>query len=386
MSVTQPPAAPARSGSPVPGAPRDRKTLVYVCLQQTVQGQASHAHVHEIIRGLERRGWVVDLREIQADRSRPRSRLYFLWHYLKPQIALWLGRVPRADAMYIRADALALPAFLWARLRKIPVVQEVNGPHSDRLVAKPWLRPLAPILRALQRVQYRRSSALIAVTPRLAEWLRREAPGRQITIIPNGANIDLFHPGAPTTMSTPPRYVILVGLLARWQGVQLLLAALRQPEWPADVAVVVAGDGDERHRVEAAARTDARILYLGVVPYHDVPGLVAGSLAGLSLKTAVPGRTETGMSPLKLYETLACGVPAIVTDYHGQADVVRQHGCGIIVSQDDPAELARGVARVAAHEEQRQAWGDRGARAVREEHSWDRRAEVTDAVLRSVCQ
>jgi glycosyltransferase involved in cell wall biosynthesis len=349
-----------------------------------VEGQASHAHVHEIIAGLERRGWSVDLREIQADRTRPKGRWYFLWHYLKPQLKLWLSRSGRPDAMYIRADALALPAFLWARLGGLPVVQEVNGPHSDRLVAKPWLRRLGPVLAALQRYQYRRSAALIAVTPLLAAWLDQEAPGREVTVIPNGANSELFHPAARTSIPTPQRYVILVGLLARWQGVQLLLSALNDPSWPADVAVVIAGDGAERETIENAAKRDSRIHYLGVVPYREVPGLVARSLAGLSLKTAVEGRTETGMSPLKLYETLACGVPAIVTEYHGQASVVREHDCGLVVSQQDPSELARAVARVAANQVERQRWGRRGRQAVEENHSWDQRAGRIDQLLRSV--
>jgi glycosyltransferase involved in cell wall biosynthesis len=357
--------------------------LLYLCLQQTVEGQASHAHVHEIIAGLERRGWTVDLREIQADRRR-RGRLYYLWHYLKPQVKLWFSRSPRPDAVYIRADALALPAFLWARVRRLPVVQEVNGPHQDRIVAKPWLRPLEPVLGALQRYQYRRSAALIAVTPRLAGWLGREAPRTAVTIIRNGANAELFHPGATTTITVSPPYVILVGLLARWQGIDLLLSALRHPAWPPDIRLVIAGDGVERERIVEAARSDPRIRYLGVVPYREVAGLIAGSLAGLSLKTDVPGRTETGMSPLKLYETLACGVPAIVTEYHGQDDVVRDHDCGIIVSQVDPAALAKAVAQVAAGDAERKRWGANGRRAVEQFHSWDRRAGETDQLLRSV--
>ena len=382
MTATQPLEVALESGSVTPDT--RAMSLVYLCLQQTVEGQASHAHVHEIIAGLRRRGWSVALEEIQADRSRGHGRLYFLWHYLKPQLKLWLGAAPPADAMYIRADALACPAFLWARLRKLPVVLEVNGPHSDRLVAKPWLRPFGPLLARLQRFQFRRSAALIAVTPQLADWLRNEAPGRPVVVIPNGANTILFHPGAARPVGSPDRYVVLVGLLARWQGVRLLLAAKKHAAWPDDVSLVIAGDGAERETVVEASRNDPRIRYLGTVPYQAVPGLVAGSLAGLSLKTAVPGRTETGMSPLKLYETLACGVPAIVTDYHGQAEVVREHDCGIIVGQDDAAGLARAVARVATEENRRRGWGDNGRRAVKENHSWDERAGRTDQLLRSV--
>ena len=384
MTATKPNLAPVRGGLPararVPAVPR----LLYLCLQQTVEGQASHAHVHEIIAGLERRGWRVELREIKADRSGQHGRLYYLWHYLRPQVGLWLRPWTRADVMYIRADALALPSFFWARLRRIPVIQEVNGPYSDRLVAKPWLKPFGGLLAALQRFQYRRSAGLIAVTPLLGKWLQSEAPGTRVTLVPNGANTELFHPGAVPSIDIPERYVILVGLLARWQGVPLLLAAAEHPDWPSGVDVLIAGSGDERERVEAAARKNPRIRYLGVVPYRDVPGLVARSLAGLSLKTAVTGRTETGMSPLKLYETLACGVPAIVTEYHGQADVVRALECGLIVSQDDPAELARAVARVAANEEERSEWGRRGFEAVHREHSWDQRAGTIHDLVRNL--
>jgi glycosyltransferase involved in cell wall biosynthesis len=383
MTATQPHRSTLQSGRASP-VPSPGKRLLYLCLQQTVEGQASHAHVHEIIAGLTRRGWTVDLREIKADRSTQHGRLYFLWHYLKPQLGLWLRRSSRPDAMYIRADALAFPSFIWARLRRIPVVQEVNGPHADRIVAKPWLKPFAPILRTLQRYQYRRSSALIAVTPRLAEWLSGEAPGRDVTIVPNGANVELFRPDAMTQIATPSRYVILVGLLARWQGVQLLLQAVKESAWPTDVAVVIAGDGVERPYVEEASRTNPRVRYLGVIPYREVPGLVAGSLAGLSLKTAVGGRTETGMSPLKLYETMACGVPAIVTEYHGQADVVREHDCGVVVSQDSAAELAQAVHRIASNEADRRRWGRNGRQAIEDHHSWDQRAETTDQLLRRV--
>jgi glycosyltransferase involved in cell wall biosynthesis len=361
-----------------------RPRLVYICLQQTVEGQASHAHVHEIIGGLERRGWQVDLREIHADRSRDHGRLYYLWHYLKPQFGLWLRPGGRASAVYIRADALALPSFLWSRLRRIPVVQEVNGPYNDRVVGKPWLKPFVRVLSALQRYQYRRSAKLIAVTPQLSQWLSGEAPGRPVTLVPNGANTELFRPQAVTAVPLPKRYVALVGLLARWQGIPLLLAAARDPAWPEGVSVVIAGSGDARRLVESAARENPRIEYLGVVPYREVPGILAGSLAGLSLKTTVPGKTETGMSPLKLYETLAVGVPAIVTDYHGQAEVVRAHQCGLIIPQDDPAALARAVARIASNEAERKEWGKRGLEAVRDQHSWDQRAETIDQLLRTL--
>lgn len=361
----------------------ETRELIYLCLQQTVQGQASHAHVHEIIAGLTRRGWQVSLFEINADRTRRHGKLYYLAHYLAPQWRLWRSRRTRPSAVYIRADALALPGFLWARLRGIPVVQEVNGPADDRAVAKPWTRPLIPIFSRMLRAQLKRSEAVIAVTPNLARWVAEDTGRNGVHVIPNGANTELFRPGAPPPPNLPPRYVAFVGLLARWQGITTLLEAARHPDWPADVAVVIAGDGDGRREVEAAARAGAgaAVHYLGVLPYQQVPGLLGSSLAGLSLKTNVAGRPDTGMSPLKLYETLACGVPAIVTEYHGQSDLVRDLKTGLVVPQDDPAALARAVAWIATHEPERRSMGRHAADVIARDHSWDQRAGQIHQIL-----
>src|ERR1044072_2603309 len=99
MTAAQPLEVSPESGPGKPDAMARR--LLYLCLQQTVEGQASHARVHGVIARLRRRGWSVDLREIEADRSRGHGRLYFLWHYLKPQLQLWFRAAPAADAMYI---------------------------------------------------------------------------------------------------------------------------------------------------------------------------------------------------------------------------------------------------------------------------------------------
>src|SRR5262249_57365765 len=77
---------------------------------------------------------------------------------------------------------------------------------------------------------------------------------------------------------------------------------------------------------------------------EQIPELIAGALAGLIPITNPRGRSSTGVSPLKLYETMACGIPVIATDLPGLGDVVRAGQCGIVIPCDDAGALAPPVA------------------------------------------
>lgn len=357
--------------------------LHFLTLQATKQGQAAHAHVYEIIEGLRRRGWNVILFEPGYSSSvDPPSLLKKLLAFIYLQVRLWFQFKP-GIILYIRWHFAAWPTALLARLLRIPVVQEVNGPYEDLFLAWPVTKRFARLFKWLLRSQLRWADALIAVTPGLAEWCRNEAKHSRVHVIANAANTELFHPSASASVPLPEKYVVFFGALAPWQGIDTMLKAMEESEWPAEVKLVIVGDGVEKRAVLPAAQ-GGRVVYLGVLPYAQVPGVVARSIAGLSPQIAAGGRSDIGLSPLKVFETLACGVPVIVTDFPGQADLVRSARCGIVIPPDNPRALAEAVAYLYHHPEERVAMGKRGREVVEREHSWDSRAEQVDAVLRLV--
>lgn len=371
-----------------PGSKRRRASndsrlrLTYLCLQVTREGQASFAHVHEIISGLERRGWQVVLYEPcykMCDKSP--SAVRRLLEFAKVQLRLWLSGKP--SLIYIRSHFAAWPTAFLAHLLRTPVVQEANGPYEDLFIAWPMTQRFARFFKWLLRSQLRWANVVIAVTPELAEWCGEEAKHSRVYVIPNAANTELFHPSASALIPLPEKYVIFFGALAPWQGINTMLKAVEDPAWPAEVKLVIAGDGVEKRAVLRATQ-GGKVLYLGVLPYDHMPGVIAGSIAGLSPQNAARGRSELGLSPLKVFETLACGVPVIVTDFPGQANLVRMGECGIVIPPEDPQALAKAVAYLYHHPEERAAMGKRGRELVEREHSWDKRAEQTDAVLRMV--
>lgn len=358
-----------------------RPRIAYLCLQATTQGQASHAHVHEIIAGLRESGYDVDLYEpAYAGVAEAPGVTGRVAEFLRVQLRLAVA-LSRYDAVYVRAHPFAWPTARGARRRGIPLVQECNGPYADLYLAWPAARPLRPLIDWMARSQYTDADALLAVTDGLAEWLAVETGRSDVTVIGNGANTDVFRPDLPRPDGLPERYAVFFGALAPWQGIGTMLRAASRPEWPAGVSLVFVGDGAMRPEVAAAADASPdRVVYLGRRSYEESAAVAANSCASLVVKDdAVLART--GFSPLKLYESMAAGVPVVVSDVPGLADTVEAAGCGVVIPAGDPAALAAAVADIAAAPGEAYLMGARGREAAVREHSWRSRAQATAEVI-----
>jgi glycosyltransferase involved in cell wall biosynthesis len=364
---------------------RPMRNVCYLCLQATVEGQASHAHVHEIARGLRELGWRVDLFEpTYASSGRRPGMLLRLREFLAVQVRLLL-RLRRADVVYIRWHFATILTALVARIAGKKVVQEVNGTYEDLLVAWPRARVARSVFGILQRAQLRMADGVVVVTDQLGVWVHREGARGSVAVIPNGANPKTFTPTAKPMAGLPAEYVVFVGSLAPWHGIPTILEAFSAPAWPVSVGLVVAGSGQMENRMRSAAQAGVR--YLGVVPYADVPSLLVGAVASLCCSRAPTAGAQTGSTgvhPVKLFEAMACGIAVIATDEPGQADLVSLTGAGVVIPAHDPHALARAVAWMATHPEERAEMGRHGRLAVEQKHSWRRRAEETGKLLERV--
>jgi glycosyltransferase involved in cell wall biosynthesis len=357
--------------------------IAYLCLQATVQGQASYAHVHEIIKGLEHRGLRVELFQPNySNRKHAPGAFIRCFEFIRVQARLLL-KLKRFECLYIRSHFATLPIALLAKLAGIPVVQEVNGSYDDLFACWPWTRMVSRLFIAASRKQWEIANAIIVVAHNMGKWVEREAGNSNWYVVPNGADVSIFHPDAVPELglSLPEApYVVFFGALSNWQGIGPLLEAAGCSAWP-NLALVIAGDGPLRGEVEAAARENPQIKYLGKLPYRQIPAIVAKSIASISPQTLDGMRSITSMSPLKVYESMACGVPVIVTEIPGTAEIVAELNCGLVIPHKDPKAIASTVAFLFAHPKVRLELGRNGRAAAIRDHSWDHRSESTFKVL-----
>jgi len=363
--------------------------LIYLSPEPERQGHASYTHVHEIINNLKKLGWTIDLHCPRYDEKALPGALSRLKEICKTLLRAM--RAGKPDAYYMRWHFAAWPLSFWAKLRSVPVILEINGPVDDLFIAWPITRKLKGFFRWLMESQLRWSGALVAVTSGLGQ-VCEDVVGKDktIVVIPNGANTDQFCPGAADqdneyTKDLPDKFCVFFGTMAAWQGIRTVLAAVENEAWPQNFPLYLAGDGIERpHVEEIAKRLPDQVKYLGRIPYQHLPSLVARAKTSFICTENLEGRGATGLAPLKLFESLACGVAVIATDMPFQSDVVRNGQCGYIVPAGNPVELAKAVSRLVSSDAERGEMCKRARDVAVNEHSWFARAKDTDAVLKKV--
>lgn len=366
-----------------PRQARPRK-IAYVSLQAVVEGQDTWAAVMEIVHGLRDEGWTVDLfcpdytRDAHPGLVKRLMRIDQLQHRVLRSLGSY-------DAVYMRAHPLGWFASRMARAKGIPVVQECNGPYEDLFIAWPQTRIGRPFLEQLQRAQYRDAAAVISVAEGLTEWLIADTGNPNVITNGNGANTGVFTPEAPRREGLPERFAVFFGQFPAWQGISTLLEAVALPSWPAELPLVFVGDGALRPDIErAAAAMPERVIYLGRLPYAEVATVAAHAL--VSYVPMVAPEREAKFSPLKLYESMACGVPVIASDTIGISEVVRAHDCGILVAPGDAAGIAAATQRVLNDPDAAQEMGARGREAAVAHYSWKARADQRRAIIEAAIE
>jgi glycosyltransferase involved in cell wall biosynthesis len=155
--------------------------------------------------------------------------------------------------------------------------------------------------------------------------------------------------------------------LHRRKGLEHFLRAVAwiAPRVPA-AQFVVAGEGPERGRLETLRHElglDDRVRFPGSIrPVREL--LAASDLFVLS-------SLEEGISNA-LLEAQSEGVPAVVTDVGGNAEVVEHGRTGLVVPPGDPDALAQAIGRLLASDPERRTMGAAAAARTREVYSLER--------------
>lgn len=258
-------------------------------------------------------------------------------------------RVGRVDVVYGSSPHLlaALAGWLLSITKRAPFVLEVRDLWPKILVDMNHLSESSPIYRALTALEeflYARARTIVIMAEgSRTELVSRGVPADKIVYIPNGADPEDFVPSAPRD-ELRRRYgfdritAVYAGAHGPANGLDLLLDGAAEAP---DVDVVLVGGGVLKHDLQqdAEKRHLANVRFLDPVPKSEIPDLLAAADIGLHVLADVE-LFHSAVSPNKVFDYMASGLP-IITNCPGLvADIVETAHAGIAT---DPNDLKRGL-------------------------------------------
>lgn len=225
-----------------------------------------------------------------------------------------------------------------------------------------------------ERYLARSVDMMVVTAPSLLDRWRPINP--RITLLPNVADTALFAqalepgPDHPRLAGIASPRVVFIGALDRYKVDFTLLGALAR--LLPDVQFVCVGPTGTADATSLAdAPSGLNLHYIGPAPQRELPAMLRNASAGL-----IPYHLNdytASVSPLKLYEYLAAGLPVVATPLPG---LLAQHADGALLARPDPEAFAARLVEAMGY--------DRAARAriaqAAAEHSWERRVLELEAL------
>jgi glycosyltransferase involved in cell wall biosynthesis len=291
----------------------------------------------------------------------------------------------RADVYHLH-DPELLPVGMALRAMGKRVIYDSHEDLPRTISYKSYvprsLRPLVSrIVEGIEACACRRISALIAANPVIAT--RFSDIAREVVVIHNYPRVEEIQRTTGSRVLRGNGSLVYVGMrITRARGVEEMIRAvgLLPPSMPVRLKLV--GALDPNNLMESLSRVPGwdRTDYLGPLGRAGIVQALHQARAGLVILHPEPNYLTA--EPVKLFEYMCAGIPAIASDFPVCRKIIEQSKCGLLVNPLDPKDIAQAIEYLWTHPEEADAMGRRGQQTIRERYNWSNEEKVLLALYR----
>lgn len=294
------------------------------------------------------------------------------------------------DLIYERHALHCSAGLAVARELGIPLLLEVNSP----MVAE--MQTLGKLCfprraRACERKVLGGADAVLAVTAVLGELLVAAGARRdRLHVVGNGAVPERYGPTARTAAAAlragwqlPAAAFVLgfVGYMRPWHRLDLVLDVMQRPGF-GDLVLVAIGQGPALPALQQRAAElglSTRLLALGEVPPEQLPAHV------LACDGALIPAINAYASPLKLFDSLAAGVPTVAPDQPNLRENLQHGRNGLLFTPGSVDALAAALGELVGNRAYAQALGRAGQQSLlQQQWTWAGNAARVAQIARTL--
>lgn len=305
--------------------------------------------------------------------------------------------VDRVDVIYATSTPLTvgIPAIALKWLKRIPFVFEVRDlwpavPVEMGLIKN---RVIRRILLWLERTIYTQSTAVVALSPGMADAVRSVLKKKKpISVIPNSSDTEVFQPGIDGSIVRKQqgwngKFVLMhFGAIGRANGLGFLIDAANRLREFDHIHFVLVGDGSEKDLLIERVSTEGlkNVEFLGSVPKTKLPKIIAA--CDVSLVIFANYYILENNSANKFFDSLSAGKP-ILLNYSGwQRKILEDNAAGYGCDLYDLDEFVEKVLYLHSHREDLRKMGENGRRAAEESFDRDKLAAEALSMIESVVE
>lgn len=280
----------------------------------------------------------------------------------------------------------------WARRKGIPLLFDpLISAYDKQVFERGKLNPESRAARRLlnwERRCFAQADRVLADTPLHAGYFRDvlQTPESNITVVPVGAEENLFRPQQGTPPERTYVEVLFYGSFIPLQGPQVIIEAARLTQGHPGIHWHLVGSGPLRKACEVRAAGLANVVFEDWIPYAELPSRIhrADILLGVFGATPQAGR----VIPNKVYQAMACGKP-IITQYNDAYPTYLMDNCdsGILwVAPMDPTAISAAVCDLASDRGRLKLQAEASYQSYRTLFSTEAMRHLVERTLQDLCR
>ena len=273
-----------------------------------------------------------------------------------------------------------------AREEKIPFIYEVRGFWEDSRVAVGRLKEFGyqyMKTRMIETTLMKKADILIT----LGKMMKKEIASRgidndKIFIVPNGVDIEKFHPEPPDVNLKhylgieSTRVIGYLGTIQEFEGLEILIQALKFIKREIENSVLLLiGDCHDSYKLKLKILTKKlglsdSVHFIGRIEQSKIKNFY--SIIDIVVIPRINARVCRLVTPLKQLEAMAMKKVVITSDLPALREIVKPGVSGDTFKAGDPSELAEKISYYLTNQEKNDHLSETAREYVQNNHDWNK--------------
>lgn len=237
------------------------------------------------------------------------------------------------------------------------------------------------VAKSILKYNFRQADRLCATSNVIREYIAKISP-KDVSVIPFGIDTERFKPAKQESPFGKDQFVIgCIKSLESIYKIDILMRAFYDLlRLHPNVRLLIIGEGSQEQKLKQLAtelELGKRVMFTGRVPYHEIP-------YHYNMLDALVNISEYESFGVSVAEAMACGVPVVVSNVGGLAEIVERDEIGLRVPVNDVEATTQALKLLVEDPDLCKRLAEQGRKHVLQKYNWSKNLDDMIALYREL--